>query len=423
MPTHSSSSLSRIAVAPGDIERGLERLRSDLTGSLSTPQPRMRAILANIVVLIRGEGAFGNQENLDDFISHLAIAHPSRFFIVKINSGKELQGTDNKLIASEILSRQITPDSGAHLHSEEIYLEVTEEGTHLVPNMLLSLFVADVDVILVVPEPLGERSHEAALLRELRRLARLVLFDSSTFTEYARQLRLLLDTCENLEDPPSNSRRFADLSWRRTKRWRILLAECFDSERLLGSQGDVTRIKMFVCKSLEELHQKKISADAFLLAGWCITCLGWDLSNASWQPTRRGLLLDVQQADGKSKVQFEFITWHELSPSEAARKCANDPAFGVAGIEIILNPERDAVRLKLLRVFEKAAVEIILGATGSPSENTSCEFSVRYAPFRSLARDELVFRDILSNRGEEVYRRSLENSIRMADVYDLPSSQ
>jgi hypothetical protein len=64
----------------------------------------------------------------------------------------------------------------------------------------------------------------------------------------------------------------------------------------------------------------------------------------------------------------------------------------------------------------------LLGSGCKQQTTGSCEFSVRYAPFLSQTVDELVFRDILSNRGEDVYRKALDNSLRIATILAEPPS-
>ena len=423
---NSQITINRLAVATSDIEKGLERLRmTHAPGVKKTPaldpstagipQPRMRAVLANIIVLVRADGKFGDEKNLDSFISRLAVAHPSRFFIIRLHD----EGSAS--ITSQVISRQIVPDSGAHLFSEEIYLDVAGEGTHFVPNLLLSLFIADVDVVLVIPETLGRKEHEIQLLRDLRKLSRLVLFDSSSFARYGADVKHLLDQCGSLEELPREdhfpqAKRFSDLAWRRTKRWRSLLGECFDSERLVSRQTEVSRIKIFVCAEVEEIGQGKISSDAFLMAGWCAACLSWDLEDVRWRTTPRGIMVEIHQQNRKDSAQLEFISWKQNTLSEKTLSATRDTSYGLAGLEIVLDPDKEALRLKIVRVFERGAAEIILGATSPEKASGSCEFSVRYTPFFSEEVDELVFRDILSNRGEDVYRAALENSLRIADA-------
>ncbi len=416
--------VERLSVKPSEIEKGLDRLRTSAQSKAgSAPQPRMRAVLANIVVLVSDTGQFGNDSSLDKFISRMAVAHPSRFFIIRINR-ESIEGRPP--IDSQVSSRQITSDSGAFLSSEEIYLDVDEEALHYVPNLLLSLFVADVDVVLVIPEPFGHRKEEVGLLKDLRRFARLVLFDSSSFQNYGPEVRLLLEQCGSLEEHPREGhvpqpKRFSDVSWRRTKRWRSLLSECFDSERLSSAQNSVSRIKFFSCRTEDELSRGSLSSDTYLIAGWCAACLNWNLSNAVWKRTDRGIILTFEQ--GRGATQLEFISWTHLNVAETSKTSPRDPAFGLAGIEIVLQPSMDSVRLRIAKLFDKGAAEIFLGAAASKEGADSCEFSVRYAPFLSQTVDELVFRDILSNRGEEIYRRSLEASLRLAEIIAAPASK
>src|SRR5262245_18021512 len=109
---------SRIAVRPADIEKTLERLRMSgaPVGEAGVPQPGMRAVLANIIVIVHESGAFGNEANLDTFISRLAVAHPSRFFIVRLSENGKGKGSE-RTIEAEVTARQVVPDSGAPLLS------------------------------------------------------------------------------------------------------------------------------------------------------------------------------------------------------------------------------------------------------------------------------------------------------------------
>ena len=420
--TDVEAGVNRLTVRPAEIEKTLEKLRTSgsATGRKAgePPAPRMRAVLANIIVLVHESGAFGNEANLDSLITRLAASHPSRFFIVRIAEG-------DKPISAEVCSRQVVPDSGAHLFSEEIYINVGGPAMHFVPNLLLSLFIADVDVVLVVPEPIVAE-QEIALIRDLRKLSRLVLFDSSFCQSYGHDVRRLLEQCASVDEAPRDDylpqlKRFSDISWRRTRRWRSLLSECFDSDRLMGTKSRVSRIKLFSCREVQELHKGALSSDTYLMAGWCAACLNSDLTQAWWQKTKRGVMLNAPQPGDEGLVQLEFISWNDSTIPERSRNAERDLSFGLSSIELVLHPAADAVRLKISRLFDRNAAEILLGATSSQQTGT-CEFSVRYAPFSSQAIGELVFRDILSNRGEDVYRKSLENSLRIADVLEEPDA-
>lgn len=414
--------MNRLSVKTGEIEKGLEKLRTsgpssgEAAGNQS-PQPRMRAVLANLIVLVRENGAFGNESNLETFISRLAVAHPSRFFIIRIKESGE------QPIESEVVSRLIVPDSGARLHSEEIYLDVTPQGAPFVANLLLSLFIADVDVVMVLPEPLGNGETAVGLLRDLRKLSRLVLVDSSTFQNYAPDLGHLIQECApdlhtERDDYLPQMKKFSDINWRRTRRWRSLLAECFDSELLVTHQTIVSRVKFFVCNEVEEVQKGKLPADALLMAGWCVACLNWKLEHLRCSKTHRGLMVNVHQSEDSNSpaiAQLEFISWKQNTLSEKTVAAERDPAFGLAGVEIVLDPDKEALRLKIVRLFERNAAEIILGATSPEKSSGTCEFSVRYAPFYSEGVEELVFKDILSNRGEDVSHLSLENAVSIAD--------
>ena len=207
--------------------------------------------LANLIIFRDESFSLTGQEEL---ISFLTRSFPSRIF--SFDFSDSISGS----IQTRVNCRPLTETSC----SEEVYISLNSSSKLEIQNFLLSL---------LVPGHLEKtKSSELRILFEgVSRLVDRVIFDS---IELSSKSRKLLENCFASTGEyqssvgvscvaESSGLLFRDISWRRLERWRVLVSEQFDSERLR--------------EGVEKLKTVKLtgnSKSAFLLAGWFAERLG-----------------------------------------------------------------------------------------------------------------------------------------------------
>jgi len=394
-------------VKPTQVETELEKIRSDAakqdaareaqaTGSASA---RARATLSNLIILNASRSSERVDEAIDKLIDELCIAYPSRFFIVDANLGEDAGGTG---IATAVSSRCFLTDSGAHVCSEEIYVSVEKKSVSLVKNLLVSLFAPDVDVVLLVLGDLvrndPQRSFET-LLSALGPMCERVVYDSGQFHEYDKSLFLL----SNVSD--GQFEKLSDVNWKRTRRWRALISEGFDAERLSDTSMRISRVSLFCRSSREDLQAGRVPADALLIAAWLCVSLGE--SEIKRCANKDSLLLEA--AKNSNVPQLEFI-------SEPKSNWTLGEA-GLAAVEILADTPDGSAKLRIERTLERGTAEISLGFSGNTGgTHSSCDFNARNAPFAALPLGELVLSHIVSRRDDLQYLKTLELSLELSKI-------
>jgi glucose-6-phosphate dehydrogenase assembly protein OpcA len=411
-------------VKPGSIESELDKIRTATAAqdvakeqqSTGSAGPRARATLSNLIILNAGAGSSSAASAIDHLINELCLSHPSRFFVVDCNLPETADPAENG-IATAVSSRCFLADSGAHVCSEEIYISVAKKSIAIVPNLLVSLLAPDVDVVLVVVGDPGASSEDGKpraeeLLGILLKIVDRVIYDSLSCGTYSRGIRTLTDAAALGAHGGSSSRAFAelarklsDMNWRRIKRWRSLIAEGFDAERLADSVPSISRITLTCRQPAAELQRGCAGADALLLAGWILHSLEVYPEKNTASSSLSGLTLDCRGKGGA--VQLEFAG--ESGPSLTDAR--------VSAVEILAETADAVARMFVDRNQERGTAEISTGITDKRNDaKTSCEFSARNAPFPAETLDELVLANMVSRREDEQYVSALELSLRIAEI-------
>lgn len=405
-------------VKPTQVETELERIRSaaavqdaareeEVTGSAST---RARATLSNLIILNASASSERVDDSIDKLIDELCVAYPSRFFIVDANLNQDVSDTG---IATAVSSRCFLTDSGAHVCSEEVYVSVEKKAVPLVKNMLVSLFAPDVDVVLLVIGDLlradPEQSFET-LLAALGPMCERVVYDSGMFQQYDKSLLLLMHDSESKAGAGSAATKpgfevydkLSDVNWKRTRRWRALISEGFDAERLADTSVLISRVRLFCRCSEEDLKKGLLPADALLFAGWICSSLG--KGEMKKVASANGLVFESQGAQKGLKIEFVAEPSSAWALTDAK----------LAAIEVQAETPDAQALLKIERMLDRGSAEISLGFTDtSPSGKGSREFSTRNAPFASPPLSELVLSHIVSRKDDQHYLRALDLSLTL----------
>ncbi len=408
----SSTTAGRISVAPSAIEGELARIWRD-TAALDQSQEkgqekgaessaRVRTALSNIIIFSLG----AKSSTIDNLITELLIAHPSRFFVIEFDVASQAERLETFLS-----SRCVLAHSGRHVCSEEIYIHTPVRAAELVPNLLLSLFRADVPATMVFPNGLQETSvsdsdHRHAfqeLIRTVGKVSDKVVFDSKEATNYhllITMLRTAIDS-PDLSAEDADFRLLRDLHWRRLERWRNLIAEQFEA-----STGPdlATRIKTITLRGgwdIAAIARGMLPSDAFILGGWCAARLGF-LPDTRRADANTAAAVEVSglspqiAGDGRMALRFEVDS---AAPNNTLTEVkfmmrGADAQAAEACLQISRNPATKTGQV----LWQEA------GATAVP--NTA---AARQVPFTDRGIADLFIGEISTNQMYRLFEESVRS--------------
>jgi glucose-6-phosphate dehydrogenase assembly protein OpcA len=239
--------------------------------------PLLRARMSNLLIYCADERA---AEQVRAELPALVTVHPARVLLVVAQA----EG-DDTLSAAVAAWCQI--DEGHRVCTEEISLRV---GGRRLPGLsfaVRALVVGDMPTNLWwtpdVPPP-----GAGPVLNELTRQAEQLVYDSTGWDDRARGFPAVARWLPDFERPAvaGPRRRACDLNWLRLRPWRRLLAQALDPAAVPGLLDAVTEVIF--------LHGPQAAARAWLLAGWVVSRLGWEVGTA--HPTEGGLTWDLSTA-------------------------------------------------------------------------------------------------------------------------------
>lgn len=375
--------------------------------------PRVRATLCNLMFLVSSGGPSVQSREVDTLLTDLCVAHPSRFFIVGFQPNT---GEDSESLPTAASSRCVLTNAGMHVCSEEVYVDAQPDSVALVPNLLLSLLIPDIEVVLLllsdpavqVSDSTGANDPKAfqQLLSGMKGVCDLLLYDSMLFEDYASSVEVIYASRRNGHSEPAPS---WDLNWNRTKRWRTLIAEQFDTTESVKSAENVRRVEVKCYSTEEEFERGKLSSEALLLGAWVLTCLGYEPKSVTKQEKDMVSL----SAEGEGSFELSFV---RREPDEADEASFLSDA-NVRSVSFELESELGQCHLKLARNVSESLAEIstAFSSTASGSSNT-CDIFMRKVPFPKQTATDIVLADIGGHAEDEQYERSLSVSRSIASL-------
>ncbi len=415
----------KLSVKPGNIAGELEKIRrmaadqdsrSDAAAGGSAA-PRVKATLSNLVLLTSSAQPGGisatNRKLIDDLITDVCIQHPSRFFVIEYQGSAADPQLYTHGVRTAVSSRCVLTNSGAHVCSEEIYIGVTQEGIAAIPNLLISLFAPDVEVILLM---LGDGQYDgdgfASLLKSVRPVCSAVVYDSAKFANFADGV---LGTVGLRGEPgslklatQSDSRtaipRPRDIAYRRLRRWRELIAEGFEADRFAGAAQGVEKVVIGYSVGPEGRASDRVPGEAFVMGGWIASCLGWSPGLSS-SKLPGGLLVQCS-LNGEDR-------WIEFVPTSDD----NARPRTLTEIDLHFDPKVFAGRLRLQRQVGSSVAELaVIEDQQKQDKSGSCDFYVRLAPCLDMNFETLVLKGIVAQRSDPEFDSSLAGALALASA-------
>jgi glucose-6-phosphate dehydrogenase assembly protein OpcA len=329
-----------------------------------------RVITMNLVVLA---GSETDADQALELSARLAERHPSRVIVVRSRSGPEKVSA-----AISILCHPL--DGGRQLCSEQIQIVCAGRAALRIAQHVAPLFVADVPVILWLPQhPLLLPVDE-----DLLALADRVVVDSRSFPETEAALERLTSWIES-------RREIVDLAWLRLERWRVLTAQFFESAESRHDLEVLEEVQVRYRIGSEGTPEGRVEALYFL--AWLAARLG-----GRWESKGK------HDAEGERFAALRpNHTRMEMSLVAAARGGASGDLAGVT-----LVADGGTCRYEIARVGELDVAEVVVQAP------RSCPGPVRVG-FPTQDALELLSLAVSGMPEDPLYRQALRGARALAE--------
>ncbi len=281
-----------MSVEIGQIDRQLKKLW-DESGGVAT-----RASLMNLAVYCEGEAAMGENTAL---ISKITEDHACRALLICAEPGEAESRVQAWISAHCHLSR-----AGAkQVCCEQITFLLEGPSRNLIPNIVFSHLDSDLPLYLwwqgEFPDPV-----DCQLWTWVDRL----IFDSSTWGDQCRQLRLLR---RSLPEAPGRLT-LCDLNWTRTLYFRQALSNLFDHPENRPFLDRIRQVRVVRAPG----HR----CTALLLVAWLASRLGWTRADGGLKfKDKSGGLIEVTLTSEAGAAVAEC----ELAADGAAFRIAREP--------------------------------------------------------------------------------------------------
>jgi glucose-6-phosphate dehydrogenase assembly protein OpcA len=256
-----------IPVSVGSIEKELRRQRDAIQGG--SPAPIQLVRMATLVIFV---DSLDMAVQIDARLPDASAVHPARVLLLVGEPGK----TGGDMLAS--IKVRLLDRTRSHLMiSEQVTLVARGPVAERLPSVVRALVLSDLPQNLwwatTTSPPMG-----GPLEAELSESSQQVVYDSVGWTDPARCVIATATWLELMETtlPGGRWRTASDVSWRRLKYWRRLIAQALNPASAPGSTETLTEI-------LVE-HGPHGVVQAWMLACWLCLQLGWEIQQGRIQP-------------------------------------------------------------------------------------------------------------------------------------------
>lgn len=255
-----------VPVSIGSIEAELKRRRDAVQSDAAEPLQVVR--MATLVVFT---DSLDRAVAIDAELPAITAVHPARVVLLVGEAGAK----DVAMIGS-IKVRPLHQSGSRVTISEQVTLVAGGPVALRLPSVVRGLVIGDLPVNLWwatnTPPPMGGQ-----LEAELAELAQQVVYDSLGWPDPARGFLATATWLDQLDTPLPGGRwrTGSDLSWRRLKYWRRLLAQTLHPGSAPGCAASLTEIRVE--------HGPHAVGQAWMLACWLCLQLGWHIQGGKTQ--------------------------------------------------------------------------------------------------------------------------------------------
>lgn len=251
-----------------NIQQELTRLWDSLEGA-----NKIRACLFNLVVYTCDEQ---RNDYFQGLIKLVIDRLPCRILFVKgkkdpnthhikTQVSAETSGTGNSSIACEVITVEA---SGVHLER--------------VPFVILPNIVPDLPVYLLWG---GDPTSDDPNFTPLQKIATRLIFDSECLSDLPGFSRTLIKRLPDIQPE------VADMNWARTRGWRDIISQVFDTQEKVEHLSESKKIRI-TYNQRETADFRHTHTQALFIQGWIAAQLNWKFCNC-------------QQAEGNIHIDYE----------------------------------------------------------------------------------------------------------------------
>jgi glucose-6-phosphate dehydrogenase assembly protein OpcA len=255
------------AVPLNEIESELARQLKIVHGGGEAPV--QTAHMSNLIVFCN---KFDLGERIAEQIPAVAALHPSRVLLLM---GEQDPG-ENDVSASVQVRTQ--PAEGRHLVCwEQVTVKARGSAVDRLPFTVRELLIGDLPTNLwwaaAVPPPLAGQ-----FLYDLTEHVQQIIYDSQGWTEPARGVAATASWLVKFERGPMEGqfRVASDLSWRRLRYWRRIIAQALDPGTAPGAAQSISEILIE--------HGPHAVTQAWQLVSWLASRLNWQVQAGNVEP-------------------------------------------------------------------------------------------------------------------------------------------
>lgn len=276
----------------GPVEVPIAGIDAELSRQLKAAQdggqsPVHRARMSNLIIHCDSEE---RAVEVEKSLPRIVAVHPARVLLLIADPADR---------APEVRASVVVRKAGqsAQLNSEQITLRGGSCASEQLPFAVRSLMIGDLPTNLWwannTPPALA-----GPILGDLAEDAQQLIYDSLGWLDPNRGVAATYDWLGRFDRPGKDGRwRVAsDLNWRRLKTWRRLFSEAFGPPDGPDALNSITEINME--------HGPHAVTQAWSLAGWLASRLGWEIRSAKIRPNVE-IALDVRASQGLIRLRFD----------------------------------------------------------------------------------------------------------------------
>ncbi len=428
---------NHLTVSPKEISNKLIEVRKSVEESDNKAISQAKVTLANLIILSISNSDARQSHYIDSLISELVFSHPSRFFLVNYLPQTKTAQSDRYLdyITTAVSSRCLLANNGSHVCSEEVFINAETKGSRVVPNLLLSLLVPDVEAVLIIlsdPRDLEVRKdphnlHFKSLLSGIQGLSDLIVYDSALFESYGESVKAIFDFRKSLNASSSldygsslgsasclgeEYPKVRDMNWGRTLHWRRLIAEQFEGLLIRDLSEQVSAIS-FECKvSKESINEGIIPAEALLLASWIIDVLELKIKDATIED--EAIFVYCSNKSGENIViSFVFSKTIGGAPQSGLR---GEVISKIRSITLSVNESGDILVFGFLKVPGDELAQVSKKVISSNNVGSIREEYSRKVPFRPKTLEELILAGVTTTESDASFESVFYISKQIANI-------
>ncbi|GEM_PF-1397261 len=335
-----------------------------------------RACNLNLLAFSPNEGAYESAAHL---LAELTRRHPAR--IVALIA--ETEADENEI--SSYVSAHFHEAGGKKTGCEQITISAKGNAVDKLPEIATPLIAGDLPAVLWWQ---GDLPEESVLFEKLIAASRQLVFDSASGRDAGTTLSQARGLTLNWKTGVCG-----DLNWRRTARWRELIAAFLESPPAALRREQLAEISVEVVAAPEgDVH----FAQPLLLLGWLANLLSWKLNEPLTAETAgesENIFRTSWQAAGREVIGKVVLRQPESGADEP-------PPSGILSAQIRFQPDDDELVFSAQRNWRQAQAAVRVAQAGSTISEATPDFSETPAA-------ELLAQEMTRTDREAIYESAL----------------